>query len=134
MRRGLRTKTLPWISRGPGNVSGRGRSMAVDPSDPTGNTWFVATVGGGVWKTTDAGETWELKTPDLLTLSTTSIVIAPSNPDIIYVGTGMGYGRIVDLEGSGVWKSTDHGETWFQLESTANGELLEAINRMIVDP
>ncbi|NNE28547.1 MAG: hypothetical protein HKN16_02855, partial [Saprospiraceae bacterium] len=134
IKKGLRTKNLPWISRGPGNVSGRGRSMAVDPSDPTGNTWFVATVGGGVWKTTDAGENWELKTPDLLTLSTTSIIIAPSNPDIIYLGTGMGYGRVVDLEGSGVWKSTDHGESWFQLESTANGELLEAINRMIVDP
>jgi len=64
----LRLKELPWISRGPGNVSGRGRSMAVDPSDPSGNTWFVATVGGGVWKTTDAGNTWEFKTPPAQTI------------------------------------------------------------------
>jgi hypothetical protein len=131
---GMRTQALTWISRGPGNVSGRGRSMAVDPTDATGNTWFVATVGGGVWKTTDTGSTWALKTPALLTVSTTSIVIAPSNPDVMYLGTGMGYGRVVDLEGSGIYKSIDHGETWLQLASTADGELLEAINRIIIDP
>lgn len=131
---GLRTQALAWETRGPGNVSGRGRSMAVDPTDASGNTWFVATVGGGVWKTTDGGVTWGHKTSELITISTTSIVISPSNPDVLYLGTGMGYGRVVDLEGSGIWKSIDHGENWAQLASTANGELLEAINRIIVDP
>jgi len=46
----------------------------------------------------------------------------------------MGYGRVIDLEGSGIWKSPDKGVTWTQLESTANGELFEAINRIIIDP
>ena len=131
---GKATEDLPWVERGPGNVSGRARAIIADLSDPAGNTWWVASIGGGVWKTTDAGATWTDKAPTLTTLTTTTLVQAPSNPDVFYVGTGMGYGRVVDLEGSGIWKSTDHGETWFQLESTANGELLEAVNRIVVDP
>ncbi len=125
---------LPWKERGPGNVSGRAQSVVVDKSDASGNTWFVATIGGGVWKTIDAGATWSHKTPELTVYSTGAIAQSESNPDVFYLGTGMGYGRVVDLEGNGVWKSIDHGETWTQLASTANGELLEAINRIVIDP
>ena len=125
---------LPWLERGPGNCSGRIQAAVFDPSDSSGNTWFAASVGGGIWKTTDAGFSWVNKTSDLLTLSTMCLAICQSNPNIMYAGTGMGYGRVVDLAGSGVWKSTNHGESWFQLESTAHGELLPAINRIIVDP
>ena len=131
---GKQADDLPWVERGPGNVSGRARAVIVDASDAANNTWWAASIGGGVWKTMDAGATWTDKTPELTTLTTTTLVQAPSNPDVFYVGTGMGYGRVVDLEGSGIWKSIDHGETWFQLESTANGELLEAVNRIVVDP
>ena len=131
---GKKADVLPWVERGPGNVSGRVRAVIVDKADASGNTWFAATIGGGVWKTTDAGVTWENKTPDLPTLTTATIAQSTSNPDILYVGTGMGYGRVVDLEGSGIFKSIDHGETWTQLASTANGELLEAINRIVIDP
>ena len=133
-RSSLAGELLPWVERGPGNVSGRARAVAIDPSDPASNTWFVATVGGGVWKTTDAGTTWQNKSPDMTTYTAMTIAIAQSNPSVIYVGTGMGYGRVADITGSGVWKSTDKGETWEQLQSTANGQVLEAINRIIVDP
>lgn len=125
---------LPWVERGPGNVSGRVRSIAIDPTDAAGNTWFAATVGGGVWKTTNAGGSWRNLTPEMTTYTAMTIAIAESNPDVMYVGTGMGYGRVADITGSGVWKSTDHGETWFQLQSTANGQVLSGINRLIVDP
>jgi hypothetical protein len=124
----------PWIERGPGNVAGRARAVVVDPTDATHRTWLVATVGGGIWKTTDGGVTWSDKTPELQTLSTTCLAMCASHPDVLYAGTGMGYGRIVDLEGSGVWKSIDRGETWTQLSSTANGQVLAAINRIVVDP
>lgn len=125
---------LPWVERGPGNVSGRVRAIAVDPTDASGRTWFAASIAGGIWKTTNAGLSWEEKSSELSTLTTTTLAIAPSNPDVLYAGTGMGYGRVVEITGSGVWKSTDHGESWFQLASTANGELLQAINRIVVDP
>jgi len=130
--RKTRAKTLDWVERGPNNVSGRTRAMLVDPDHP--GTWFAATVGGGVWKTVNSGQTWENNTPELSTLSTTCIAMAPSNHNVLYVGTGMGYGRTVDLAGSGVWKSVDRGENWFQLASTANGELLPGINRIYVNP
>jgi len=128
------SKNLPWIERGPGNVSGRARTLIVDPDDPLKNTWFVGTVGGGIWKTENAGQTWENKTPDFSTLSTMTMAMAESNHDVIYVGTGMGYGRVIDLAGSGVWKSTDRGESWTQLSSTKDGQLLPAINRLVIDP
>lgn len=46
------------ISRGPGNVGGRTRALIVDPDDATSNTWFAGSASGGIWKTTDAGQTW----------------------------------------------------------------------------
>jgi len=133
-RRAARGVPLPWVERGPGNVSGRARAIVVDPRDATHNTWFVANVGGGIWKTTTGGTSWSDITPQLTTLSTTCLAMCASQPDVMYVGTGMGYGRIVDLEGSGIWKTTDGGDTWQQLPSTANGEILTAINRIVVDP
>ena len=125
---------LPWIERRIANCSGRTQQLVIDPSDPDGSTWFAATIGGGVWKTTNFGRTWSNKTPQLTSLSTSTIDICRSNPNIMYVGTGMGFGRVVDLAGSGVWKSIDHGDSWFQLESTANNELLAAVNRLVVSP
>lgn len=116
---------LPWQERGPGNVSGRAQAVVIDQSDPTGNTWFAATIGGGVWKTTDAGATWEHKTPELTIYATGAIVQAPSNPDVFYVGTGMGYGRVVDLLGNGIWKSfgtrAASGVYLYRLEANTSG-------------
>ena len=71
---------LPWMERGPGNVSGRVQGLVIDRSDPLGNTWFAATIGGGVWKTSNAGLTWEHKTPELTIYSTSSIAQSASNP------------------------------------------------------
>ncbi|MDJ0841335.1 MAG: peptidoglycan DD-metalloendopeptidase family protein [Acidobacteriota bacterium] len=130
-RKGKRGTPVPWINRGPGNVSGRARAVICDPADPA-NTWYAASVGGGIWKTTDAGVTWTDKTPALTALTTTCLVQSPSQPDIMYAGTGMGYGRIVDLIGSGIWKSTDRGESWTQLPTSTG--LYEAVNRIVVHP
>ncbi|MCF7823031.1 MAG: T9SS type A sorting domain-containing protein [Candidatus Marinimicrobia bacterium] len=128
------SSAVTWIERGPGNVSGRARTVVMDPADANHRSGFVATVGGGIWKFAEDGAVWENKTPDLTTLSTTTLAMCTGNPDVMYAGTGMGYGRVVDLAGSGIWKTTDRGETWAQLASTANNELLPAINRIVVDP
>src|ERR1035438_1374613 len=76
---------------GPANMGGRICDLAVveklAPGESPGAKYYVAAATGGVWKTTDAGATW---TPlmDALTCSIGAIAVAPSNPDIVWVGTG----------------------------------------------
>jgi len=122
-----------WTERGPANVSGRTRGLVVDSDDPTYNTWFAASVGGGVWKTTNAGQSWIMATPDIGNFAASAIVQSASDPDVFYVGTGEGFGNIDQIDGSGIWKSTDHGQTWQQLASTANFSF-QNIMRLIIDP
>lgn len=124
---------LPWIERGPGNVAGRTRSILIDPADPTSSTWILGSVGGGVWKTTDAGNTWKELTKGLTNLATSALAMAASNPNVIYAGTGEGFGNVDQISGNGVWKSTDRGQTWQQLASTVNNSFRH-VTRIIVDP
>ncbi len=124
---------LNFISRGPGNVGGRSRGVIIDPDDATANTWLVAAVGGGVWKTTDAGSTWKELTIDSGSLSASYMAMAPSNHNIIYLGTGEGFGNLDALGGQGIWKSLDKGLTWSKLENTSS-KSFGIINRIIVDP
>ncbi|MGF7141417.1 T9SS type A sorting domain-containing protein [Roseimarinus sediminis] len=123
-----------WTERGPGNVSGRTRGLIIDPDDPTGNTWFAGSVGGGIWKTSDAGESWKNLTPSLPSLSTVCLAMAPSNTSLIYAGTGEGFGNSDAIKGDGIFKSEDKGASWTQLQSTAANEDFAFVNRIIVDP
>jgi photosystem II stability/assembly factor-like uncharacterized protein len=125
---------LPWVNRGPGNVAGRCRAIVVDPDDPTNATWFIGSVGGGVWKTTDSGSTWQWLTPDFPLLSTSTIAMAPSNHDILYVGTGESFYNIDVINGNGILKSVDRGVTWEHLASTVDDPAFNNIARILVDP
>ncbi len=131
---GIQSTNLPWIERGPGNVAGRTRGLIVDPNDPSGNTWFAASVGGGVWKTTNEGVNWTDLTPNLPDLATTVLAMSRSNHNIIYLGTGEGFYNVDAISGDGIFKSTDHGNTWTQLTSTANSIKFQNINGIIVSP
>lgn len=122
---------LEWRERGPANVPGRTRGLIVDPDDPTKNTWYAGSVAGGVWKTTNGGTTWTLITPDLPNLATTVLAMAESNHNIIYLGTGEGFGNVDGVKGNGMYKSTDRGQSWSYLPATAS---FSDINRIIVDP
>ncbi len=125
---------LDWIERGPANVGGRTRGLLIDPDDPTYRTWYVGSVGGGVWKTDDAGLNWRHLTEGLPSLAASHLAMSPSNPNVIYLGTGEGYSRL-GINGSGMWRSEDRGERWEQLESTANDALrFGNITRVIVNP
>ena len=75
----------------------------------------MAQVNGGVWKTTDAGRTWKPIFDDQPTGSIGTIVVAPSDPNIVYVGSGEGLHRPDLSTGDGVYKSTDAGRTWTHL-------------------
>ena len=125
---------LDWKERGPGNVEGRTRTIIVDPDDPTHNTWLVGSVGGGVWKTVDGGDSWTSLTDHLPNLSVSHLVMAPSNHDIIYMGTGEGFGNADAVAGSGIFKSTDRGESWTQLASTVADNAFRYVNRLAIDP
>jgi len=130
----IQTTLLPWIERGPGNVSGRVRGLIVDPDDPTGNTWFIGSVGGGIWKTTNAGNNWIDLVPDLPNLAVSTLAMASSNHNIIYAGTGESMFSVDVINGNGIYKSTDKGQSWIHLASTINNLDFNNISRIIVDP
>lgn len=94
-------------------VTGRVSDIAVDPRDT--NRWLIGGAQGGIWETRDAGTTWTPLTDDQASLCVGSIAFAPSNPDIIYVGTGEAAFSQDAYGGAGVLKSTNNGITWRQL-------------------
>ena len=68
--KGARLAKLDWVERGPANVPGRTRGLLVFSDDPERNTWLAGSVGGGIWKTKNGGQTWINKTPELPNLAT----------------------------------------------------------------
>jgi photosystem II stability/assembly factor-like uncharacterized protein len=128
------SESYPWVQRGPSNVGGRTRSVIVDPDDPTSNTWYAAAVSGGIWKTTDAGQSWSNITPDLPYLATNTIAMAASDHKTMYIGTGEGYGGVGMVGGNGILKSTDRGNTWQILESTTANDNFNFVNKILIDP
>lgn len=122
---------LEWTERGPSNVPGRIRGLIVDPDDPEKNTWYAGSAGGGVWKTINGGLSWKLITPNLPNLATTVLAMTPSNPNIIYLGTGEGFFNVDRIRGNGMYKSIDRGQTWSYLSTTSG---FSDVNRAIVSP
>ncbi|MBX2894242.1 MAG: T9SS type A sorting domain-containing protein [Cyclobacteriaceae bacterium] len=122
---------VEWKERGPANVPGRTRGILVDPDDASKNTWYAGSAGGGVWKTTNGGQAWTLLTPNLPNLATTTLAMAESNHNIIYMGTGESFGGLPGIRGNGMFKSTDRGQTWQHLPATAS---LSDVNRIAISP
>jgi photosystem II stability/assembly factor-like uncharacterized protein len=119
-----------FIERGPLNVPGRTRGIAVDPTD--NKKWFAGTVGGGVWKTEDEGQTWfNLTDNQLPNLATSTIAISQQDANTLYAGTGEPFGNLGAIGGSGIFKTTDGGATWASLTGTSN---FGDIGRLIVNP
>jgi photosystem II stability/assembly factor-like uncharacterized protein len=119
---------LPLRSLGPGLMSGRVADIAVHPAAP--GTWYVAAGSGGVWKTTNAGITWTPVFEDQPSYSIGEITLDPTNPDVVWVGTGENVsGRHVGW-GDGVYRSRDAGRTWQRMGLPRS----EHIGRILVDP
>jgi photosystem II stability/assembly factor-like uncharacterized protein len=91
-----------------------GRSVAVVGSAARPNEYYFGTTGGGVFKTTDGGQSWFPVTDRYFGGTIGAVEVAPSNPDIVYVGGGEYPLRGNVSHGDGVWKSTDAGRTWTQ--------------------
>src|SRR5438445_3541400 len=105
-------KSLKYRSIGPA-WGGRVSRAAGVPGDA--NTYYVASASGGVWKSTDAGLTWKSIFDDQPISSIGSIAIAPSDPNVIYVGSGEANIRGNVAAGNGIYRSVDAGKTWTQV-------------------
>ena len=103
---------LHWRMIGPFR-GGRTRAVSGVPSQP--NIFYMAQVNGGVWKSDDYGRTWNPIFDGQPTQSIGAIEVAPSDPNIIYVGSGEGLHRPDLSVGNGIYKSTDSGKTWAHL-------------------
>src|SRR5713101_1483996 len=105
--------SLEWRSIGPYR-GGRVVAVAGDPSNP--QVFYFGSTGGGVWKTTDGGIYWENISDNFFKrASVGAIAVAPSDPNVIYVGMGESTIRGNVSHGDGVYKSTDGGKTWTHL-------------------
>ncbi len=122
---------LQWRDVGP--MRG-GRSYAVAGNAAQPDTFYTGSVGGGVWKTENSGRTWFPVADDPDTGipigSIGAIAVAPSNPDIVYVGTGEPDIRSQHSYGIGVFKSTDAGRTWHSIGLAETRQ----IGKIVVDP
>ncbi len=115
-------------SIGPATMMGRVDDIQGAEKDPM--TIYVGFATGGLWKSTDGGEHWKSQFDNMPNESIGAIGIAPSDPNIVYVGTGEANNRQSSSIGDGVWGTTDGGKTWnhLGLENT------QSINRVVVDP
>ena len=118
---------LRWRMIGP-HRGGRTVGAVGVPQQP--NVFYIGVNNGGVWKTTDYGRTWMPIFDDQPTGSIGDIIVAPSNPNVIYVGSGEGLQRPDLSVGNGMYKSTDAGKTWTHLGL----ENVQQIAALAIDP
>jgi photosystem II stability/assembly factor-like uncharacterized protein len=108
-----------------------GRTVAISGVPHQPNVFYTAAVNGGVWKTTDFGNTWNPIFDDQPTGSVGALAVAPSDPNIIYVGSGEGLQRPDLATGDGIYKSIDAGKIWTHMQNLRDAQQITAI---LVDP
>jgi photosystem II stability/assembly factor-like uncharacterized protein len=119
---------LSWRSIGPPRG---GRSIAVSGVKGRPREAYFGAVGGGLWKTTDAGENWAPVTDGQIGSSSVgAVAVSESNPDLVYIGTGESCIRGNIMPGDGVYKSTDAGKTWTHVGFRAS----DAISKIRIHP
>jgi len=121
-----------WRSRGPSNRGGRTRAIMIDEKDPTRNRIWVGGVSGGLWRSEDITQSdpgWRKLGIYFESLAISDIKQDPNDLNTIYVTTGESYTG--DVPGSGIWKSTDDGETWSKIPST-NTSVFNSVNEIYI--
>ncbi|MBB4080487.1 photosystem II stability/assembly factor-like uncharacterized protein [Lewinella aquimaris] len=119
---------MPLRNVGPAFVSGRIADIAVDPQHE--NTWYVAVASGGVWKTKNAGITWDPVFDEQASYSTGCVTVDPNNSATVWVGTGENVGGRHIGFGDGVYRSQDGGKNWTNMGLKNS----EHVSKIIVHP
>jgi hypothetical protein len=128
--------TEAWAERGPSNVGGRTRALMYDPNDPTGNKVWAGGVAGGLWYTpdiTNSNAGWFAVDDFWPNIAVNSIAYDPTDTQVMYVGTGEGYGNIDNVRGAGIFRTADGGVTWALLPATQTSTFYY-VKRLAVHP
>jgi photosystem II stability/assembly factor-like uncharacterized protein len=112
---------------GNANAGGRVVSLAVHPTNPL--VVYAASASGGIWKTTDGGQIWLPLTDELSILNHGAVTLDPSNPEVVYIGTGE---YTTQSGGDGVFRSMDGGATWARIGTAA--QVGNNISKVVVSP
>jgi hypothetical protein len=120
--------TNKWVSIGPFGIGGRVSAMAMHPTDQ--NTFYVGAAAGGVWKTTDRGNSWKNLTDTFRLLPSGYLTIDPHNSETLYYGQGEPNNSADSYPGNGLYRTTDGGTSWTHLGL----EKTRTISQIIVDP
>ena len=120
--------TTPWTLQGPGNVGGRCNTIAVKPDNE--DVLLAGFAAGGIFKSTDGAVTWRPVFDNNLQLAVGDITFDPTDPNVVYAGTGDPNIPSIVFNGDGLYKSTDAGETWQYIGLREVG----IISKVVVDP
>src|SRR5262245_17770366 len=121
-----------WECVGPTNIGGRVTSHACHPVHP--ERLFAGAAGCGVWRTNDAGQTWQACWSDQDILNIGSLAMDQKNPDTIYVGTGEANLSADSYPGIGLYRSADGGKSWQLLAPSDKTGLPKRIGVIAIDP
>jgi PKD repeat protein len=137
LKKNVRSSNGNWISEGPAEIPGGGPAgyeglgrinvVGFHPTDP--NKIYIGAPSGGMWQSSDGGQTWESHTDTLPTLGVSAIIIDKNNPDLILIGTGDRDAG--DAPGMGVFISTDGGQTW-SISNTGMGN--KTVGKLLQHP
>lgn len=122
--------SLVWEERGPYDVGGRTRAIMYDPNDPIHSKVWAGGVSGGLWYNTDirnANNPWVPVDDFWQTLGVSCMAYDPTDPQTFYVGTGEGIGSLSSTRGQGVWKTSDGGLSWTQLNASTDFDAVRDI-------
>lgn len=139
----MANNTMSWAEIGPFDVSGRTRALGIDRRNS--DIIIAGGASGGMWKSTDGGQTWSLRSSPGQTLGITDVVQHPSNPDTWFIATGEFDGSAGDLGqtaryyGSGLYISNDNGDTWSPVPGTEDNDVsfssqFDYISKVVVSP
>lgn len=121
-------RSLRWRSVGPALISGRISDLAIHPTKRS--TWYVATASGGLWKTTNAGTSFDPIFDDEGSFALGVVTLSPCNPNVVWVGSGENNSQRSVSYGDGVYKSEDGGRSWRNMGLEESSQ----IGSIVIDP